>query len=70
VPVIIGRVGYISTVYIYKKPFHGFYQKNTPRKKKKRRNYYGLYINFLRKNISRKFVQLAHAAEGKEYFLL
>jgi hypothetical protein len=47
-----------------------FIRKTLPGKKKKRRNYYGLYINFLRKNISRKFVQLAHAAEGKEYFLL
>jgi hypothetical protein len=45
-----------------------FIRKTLPGKKK--RNYYGLYINFLRKNISRKFVQLAHAAEGKEYFLL
>jgi len=59
---------YFHCIYI-KNLFMAFIRKTLPGKKNKR-NCYGLYINFLRKNISRKFVQLAHAAEGKEYFLL
>jgi hypothetical protein len=57
----------VFTLYIYKKTFLAFIRKTLSKKSK---NYYGMYINFLRKNISRKFVQPTHAAEGKEYFLL